>query len=230
MNYLGIKIQEIRKIRKMTQDDLAFEMHTTRQIVNKWENGEVEPELKQIQAISKILRVSVDFLLDDERTMEQVKTRKITGEAVKYRSNLSDDLKRETSDSYRTVESNSFSHSTKNKKISKFGIFILVLGVMCFLINWLITPLAFFSMTSSDFGVEGFFITSTILAMTPILGVVLILVGSIIVIVSVFKTPNESKKNSDIKYKKCRYCGERVKSSMNTCPACGMQLVKTMSF
>lgn len=68
---LGEKLQQLRKAQKMSQEELASKITVSRQAVSKWELNEAIPDTENIIQLSKILGVSIDFLLNDE--IESVK-------------------------------------------------------------------------------------------------------------------------------------------------------------
>ena len=61
---IGNNIKSIRKKNKLTQKDLADKLNKSVRIVQKYENGEVTPNIEVLKEISKILNVSLDSLLD----------------------------------------------------------------------------------------------------------------------------------------------------------------------
>ncbi len=63
---LGSKIYEMRRLRNMTQENLADALGVTRQSVSRWEQDIVYPDLEKIVKLSNILEVSCDYLLKDE--------------------------------------------------------------------------------------------------------------------------------------------------------------------
>ena len=62
---LGENIYNLRKQKKMSQENLAEKIGVTRQTISNWELGESTPNPKQLQLLSKFLDISVDALLDD---------------------------------------------------------------------------------------------------------------------------------------------------------------------
>lgn len=62
----GEKLQRLRKENKMSQEDLASKITVSRQAVSKWELNESVPDTENIIQLSKILGVSIDYLLNDE--------------------------------------------------------------------------------------------------------------------------------------------------------------------
>ena len=65
---LGEKIVKLRKERGLSQEALAEQIGTTRQAVSKWENDQGFPETEKLLQLSNVFEVSVDFLLNDEKT------------------------------------------------------------------------------------------------------------------------------------------------------------------
>ena len=63
---IGNKIQELRKKNGMSQEDLAEKIGVARQTISKWELGETSPDLKQAKELSKIFKISLDELTDND--------------------------------------------------------------------------------------------------------------------------------------------------------------------
>lgn len=64
---IGNNIKSIRKKNKLTQKDLADKLNKSVRMVQKYENGEVTPNIEVLKEISKILNVSLDSLLDTNK-------------------------------------------------------------------------------------------------------------------------------------------------------------------
>ena len=75
---LGEKIQNCRKKKGLSQEDLANILNVSRQAVQKWESGASQPELSKIIQLSNILDVSTDFLLKDVSQVETKADFKVT--------------------------------------------------------------------------------------------------------------------------------------------------------
>ena len=54
------KIKEFRKKRKLTQEDLAFELRVTRQTINAIEQGKYSPSLELAFKIAEFFKTTVD--------------------------------------------------------------------------------------------------------------------------------------------------------------------------
>ncbi len=68
---LNEKIYECRKRTSKSQEALAAELGISRQAVSKWETGEAEPDIRNLQQLAKIFGVTVDWLLLEEEEMPQ---------------------------------------------------------------------------------------------------------------------------------------------------------------
>ena len=63
------KLQELRKKRGMTQEELADILHVSRTAVSKWESGRGYPNIESLKDISKFFSVSIDDLLSGEKLL-----------------------------------------------------------------------------------------------------------------------------------------------------------------
>ena len=60
------KLQELRKSRGLTQEELAEMLYVSRTAISKWESGRGYPNMDSLKAISKCFSVSLDDLLSSE--------------------------------------------------------------------------------------------------------------------------------------------------------------------
>ena len=63
---IGNKIQELRKKNGMSQEELAEKIGVARQTISKWELGETSPDLRQAKELSKIFKISLDELTNND--------------------------------------------------------------------------------------------------------------------------------------------------------------------
>lgn len=63
---IGKRIMELRKKNGLSQEELADFVGVARQTISKWELGETSPDLKQAKELSKIFKVSLDELTDND--------------------------------------------------------------------------------------------------------------------------------------------------------------------
>lgn len=60
---IGNKINRLRKLSGMTQEQLAEKLDVSRQTISKWESGGSSPDIDSVVKVSKIFQVSLDDLL-----------------------------------------------------------------------------------------------------------------------------------------------------------------------
>lgn len=70
---LSEKITELRKANGMTQEELASICNVSRQSISKWESDIALPETEKLLILGETFRVSMDILLKDELTLNEVK-------------------------------------------------------------------------------------------------------------------------------------------------------------
>ena len=62
----GEKLQELRKNKGMTQEELAEMLYVSRTAISKWESGRGYPSIDSLKEISGFFHVSIDDLLSGE--------------------------------------------------------------------------------------------------------------------------------------------------------------------
>ena len=72
MKTLGNKIAELRKLKQMTQEDLAAQFNVSSQAVSKWENDLSIPDVTLLIQIADFFEVSLDDLLRQQETKKVV--------------------------------------------------------------------------------------------------------------------------------------------------------------
>lgn len=60
---LADRIQQLRKSRGISQEELADRIGVSRQAVSKWESGQTSPDLEKIVLLSDYFEVTTDYLL-----------------------------------------------------------------------------------------------------------------------------------------------------------------------
>ncbi len=63
---LSEKLYKLRKMRGLSQEELADALGVSRQAISKWESDAAIPEVEKLTVISKYFGVTVDYLLNDE--------------------------------------------------------------------------------------------------------------------------------------------------------------------
>jgi transcriptional regulator with XRE-family HTH domain len=68
---LGEKIQLLRKQNNLSQERLAQQMNVSRQAVSKWELNAATPDTENVVQLSRLFKVSTDYLLNDDYSGDQ---------------------------------------------------------------------------------------------------------------------------------------------------------------
>lgn len=63
----GMRFARLRKEKKLTQENIASKLNMSYQAISKWENDITSPDISILIELSKILGVSIDTLLGNEK-------------------------------------------------------------------------------------------------------------------------------------------------------------------
>lgn len=69
---LGEKLKEARKQAGISQEELSEKLGVSRSAVAKWETDGGIPDVDNLRVISKLLNVSIDYLLDDGEITDEL--------------------------------------------------------------------------------------------------------------------------------------------------------------
>lgn len=61
----GDNLKKLRKMKKLSQEDLAEKMRVSRQSVSKWETGDAYPEMNNILELCRIFHCNINDLVND---------------------------------------------------------------------------------------------------------------------------------------------------------------------
>ena len=75
---IGNKLNQLRKLSGMTQEQLAEKIDVSRQTISKWESDSTSPDLESIVKISRIYQVSLDLLKEAETSVTNRNDEQIT--------------------------------------------------------------------------------------------------------------------------------------------------------
>lgn len=89
---IGKFISELRKERKLTQEQLAEKLGVSQKSVSRWETGKNMPDMSLLKGLSSELGITVSELLDGERSLAEGKS---ADEAINQIINYSMKTKRE---------------------------------------------------------------------------------------------------------------------------------------
>lgn len=68
---LAERIQQLRKKKGFSQEELASKVGVSRQAVSKWESGQSTPDLEKMIRMSEIFEVTTDYLLKGTEPVSQ---------------------------------------------------------------------------------------------------------------------------------------------------------------
>ena len=63
------KLQELRKQKGLTQEELAEKLYVSRTAISKWESGRGYPNIESLRAIAKFFSVTLDDLLSSDEVL-----------------------------------------------------------------------------------------------------------------------------------------------------------------
>lgn len=73
---LGQKLRKIRSKFGLSQEQLAEVINVSRQAITKWENDDGLPDVSNLQEISEVFGVTVDYLLNDDSNLPALSMKK----------------------------------------------------------------------------------------------------------------------------------------------------------
>ena len=82
----NVKLQELRKSKGLTQEELAQKLFVSRTAISKWESGRGYPSIDSLKEIAKFFSISIDELLSSNEVLS------IAEEDSKEKENRSRDL------------------------------------------------------------------------------------------------------------------------------------------
>lgn len=72
------KLQELRKTKGITQEELAQSLYVSRTAISKWESGRGYPSIDSLKEISRFFSVTIDELICPEEIMVAAKDDKVS--------------------------------------------------------------------------------------------------------------------------------------------------------
>ena len=86
------KLQELRKSKGLTQEELAEKLFVSRTAISKWESGRGYPSIDSLKEISRYFSVTIDELICPEEILSAAEEEKqaFTGRTISFISNTLD--------------------------------------------------------------------------------------------------------------------------------------------
>ncbi len=114
-NTLGIRLAKYRKIKGLSQEELAFKLDVSRQAVSKWERDEASPDTNNLIALAKIYGVSLDDLLykdPEEVKFKEKKQEETSNEETTNKNNDSNEFVSISKDGIHVIDEEDEVHVT----------------------------------------------------------------------------------------------------------------------
>lgn len=67
----GDRLKQQRKIKELTQDDVARKLNVSRQTISSWENENSYPDIKSLIQLSNLYNISLDTMLKEDKGMKE---------------------------------------------------------------------------------------------------------------------------------------------------------------
>jgi len=64
---LNDNIKKFRKLKKLTQEQVAEKLNVSRQTISKWESGETIPDIYNCCELAKLYEITVDDLITEQK-------------------------------------------------------------------------------------------------------------------------------------------------------------------
>lgn len=129
----GDNLKKLRKLRKLSQEELAFKVGVSRQSVSKWETGEAYPEMNNILALCKIFHCNINDLIHEDMSDIDSLDEEIKMNVVKFKKDKQKKMKGISKAIY---------------ILSRIGKIISIIGIIIVAIVMLLIP---FTINNIDF-------------------------------------------------------------------------------
>lgn len=129
----GDNLKKLRKLRKLSQEELAFKVGVSRQSVSKWETGEAYPEMNNILELCKIFHCNINDLIHEDMSDIDSLDEEIKMNVVKFKKDKQKKMKGISKAIY---------------ILSRIGKIISIIGIIIVAIVMLLIP---FTINNIDF-------------------------------------------------------------------------------
>ena len=90
------RLVELRKKKGMSQEELAAKLGLSRQAVSKWERAEASPDTDNLICLAKLYGVSLDELLETDKTVEDIIDEAGTAEKTQEEAKAGEESKKKS--------------------------------------------------------------------------------------------------------------------------------------
>ena len=84
MNQTGKNIKKYRSEKGINQDQLAEQLHVTRQAVSNWETGKTQPDIETLTALAEYFEISVEDLIYEKARKHEITVGQATETGISF--------------------------------------------------------------------------------------------------------------------------------------------------
>ena len=78
MNEVANSIKKLRQEKQLSQEQLAEQLHVTRQAVSNWENGKTQPDVDTLTQLAAVFDVSVERIIYARKSLISILQLRLT--------------------------------------------------------------------------------------------------------------------------------------------------------
>lgn len=211
-NKIGDKIFELRKVKDISQDDLAKRVGVSRQTMIKWEANQAYPKADKLQRLCDIFDVGIECFLSKGESLEEFENEcEATADAEVVCAEAVGNFVEESIPQPNNTQDKKTKHKKKKKKrklskkakitiIATVASIVLLLGIILLMLNMLFQPHtlegSFTQETSTTWNFDTEFIGWVIFSITMVIAFIL---GIILICRIARNKKGKNKEASDVK-------------------------------
>lgn len=219
---LGERITHFRTMRHMTQAQLSDRVGVSRQAISKWERGEANPDLYNVQSLARALGVRIDDLING------IEKKEPTYENRQFRQEPKQDNMEKTGNYVKQLLYKA-KHTSNSEEASKIKRKLIRIGLLGIVLSLIMTLGGLIGFTTAGFAsVHTFGGFNSMFLLRPLLFMLMFMGGGIVLMISVpillaglsIKVAEVTTNYLDTR-EVCPSCGDERDSDEKVCSSCG---------
>lgn len=101
------RLQQLRKAKGLSQEELANILGLSRQAISKWERAETSPDTDNLICLARLYNISIDKLLDTSESTEEIKERIAQERIDEIKNGREDNIPEDNDPIYEDIEQES---------------------------------------------------------------------------------------------------------------------------
>lgn len=227
---LGERITHFRTMRHMTQEQLSERVGVSRQAISKWERGEANPDLYNVQALARALGVRIDDLVSGiEDTREPRQERRPRPEPIQNSNG--------TNGNYVKQLLYKAKHTTNSEEAARIKKKLIWIGLIGIVLSGSMSIGGFIGFLTNGFtSVNTFGGIDRMFFLRPILFMLMFMGGGVMLMISVpilfagltIKVAEVTTNYLDTR-ETCPSCGDERDTDEKVCSRCGYRFEEDQS-